>query len=381
MAKLGDICKFQSGGTPSKTNESFFGGSIPWITTVSLNDSLIDEKNAVDWITEEAINKSAAKIVPKQSIMIGTRVGIGKTAINRIEMSTSQDIIALLDIDELKWDKHFLCLFLLSRRDYLISQSRGATIKGIKIDTIANIDLPDYSLYTQRKIAANLDKVTHTIDLCNAILEKLDLLVKSRFVEMFGDKKYPYQELISLIIEGAGLSYGIVQPGDDGTGDMGVLRPVDIVDGSIVLDKIKFIDREIASGYQKTELTGKELLITVRGTTGVTAVSDKRFCGMNVTRGIAVIRYDEEKINPIYLNEYLKSDESQRYIQKNTRGATLKQINLSDLRIQKILVPPLELQQHFAAFVEQTDKSKLAVKQVLQKAETLKKALMQAYFG
>ena len=239
MAKLGDICKFQSGGTPSKTNESFFGGSIPWITTVSLNDSEIDADNAVDWITDEAINKSAAKIVPKDSIMIGTRVGVGKTAINRIEMSTNQDIISLLDIDESTWNKHFLCLFFVSKREYLLTQARGATIKGIKIDTIAELNLPDYSLETQKQIAANLDKVTRTIDLCNAILEKLDLLVKARFVEMFGEKQYPYQELFSLIIEGAGLSYGIVQPGDDGTGDMGVLRPVDLVDGRISTDSIK----------------------------------------------------------------------------------------------------------------------------------------------
>ena len=381
MAKLGDICKFQSGGTPSKTNESFFGGSIPWITTVSLNDSEIDADNAVDWITDEAINKSAAKIVPKDSIMIGTRVGVGKTAINRIEMSTNQDIISLLDIDESTWNKHFLCLFFVSKREYLLTQARGATIKGIKIDTIAELNLPDYSLETQKQIAANLDKVTRTIDLCNAILEKLDLLVKARFVEMFGEKQYPYQELFSLIIEGAGLSYGIVQPGDDGTGDMGVLRPVDLVDGRISTDSIKYIDRKIGAGFQKTELNGDELLITVRGTTGLTALTDKRFSGMNVTRGIAVIRYDAKMVDPIYLNEYLKSDESQRYIQENTRGATLKQINLSDLRIHKILFPPLDLQHEFAAFVAQTDKTKSTVQKVLEKAETLKKALMQEYFG
>ena len=62
--KLGDICRFQSGGTPSKKNPMYFNGTIPWITTVALNNKLIDEHNAVDWITKKAINESGAKIVP-----------------------------------------------------------------------------------------------------------------------------------------------------------------------------------------------------------------------------------------------------------------------------------------------------------------------------
>lgn len=177
------------------------------------------------------------------------------------------------------------------------------------------------------------------------------------------------------------MSYGIVQPGDDGTGDMGVIRPVDLVDGKISTASIKYIDRAISNGFKKTELTGDELLITVRGTTGITALTDKRFKGMNVTRGIAVVRYDRSKINPIYLNVYLNTDESQHYIQEHTKGATLRQINLFDLRKQEILVPPMELQSKMASFVTKIDKSKLTIQQSLDKLEMLKKALMQVYFG
>ena len=210
---------------------------------------------------------------------------------------------------------------------------------------------------------------------------KLDELVKARFVELFGDGNHPHIALIDLIIEGAGLSYGIVQPGDDGTGDMGVLRPVDMVDGKISTASIKYIDRSIGDGFKKTELYGDELLITVRGTTGITALTDIRFNGMNVTRGIAVVRYDRNKINPVYLNAYLNTDESQRYIQEHTRGATLQQINLSDLRVQQIMVPPLALQEQMAAFIEQTDKSKSVVQKALDEAQLLFDSLMQQYFG
>lgn len=381
MVKLGDICKFQSGGTPSKSNPLYFGGEIPWITTVALNGGIINEGNAVEWITEKALAESAAKLVPANSIMVGTRVGIGKVAINSVPMSTSQDVISLLEIDETRWSKPFLCRYLLSQTEFLQAQARGATIKGIKIDTLSKLLLPEIDLAQQYQIAAVFQKLTRLISLRQEQLDKLDELVKSRFVEMFDGGNYPHVALIDLIKDEAGLSYGIVQPGNDGTGDMGVLRPVDIVDGRISIDSIKYIDRSIGDRFRKTELTGDELLITVRGTTGITALTDFRFKGMNVTRGIAVVRYDREKIDPVYLNSYLNTEDSQQYIQEHTRGATLQQINLSDLRVQQVMVPSLPLQNQFSAFVSQTEKTKTAVQKSLQKLETLKKSLMQQYFG
>ena len=381
MAKLGEICAFQSGGTPSKNKPEYFGGEIPWISTTALNGGKINEADAVAWITPKAIRESAAKIVPANSIMIGTRVGIGKVAINTVEMSTSQDVISLINIDEDKWYKPYLCKLLLSKKDYFNSQARGATIKGIKIDVVANIDVPEIDYATQRKVAATLNKIDTLIVIRKQQLEKLDELVKARFVEMFGESEYPCNSLISLIIEGAGLSYGIVQPGDDGTGDMGVLRPVDFADGKIKTDSIKYIDRSLGDGFKKTELNGNELLITVRGTTGITALTDSRFKGMNVTRGIAVIRYDKKKVDPIYLNEYIKMEKSQQYIKEHTRGATLQQINLSELRDLEVVIPPLPLQRVFATFVERVDQQKQTVQQSLEKLELMKKALMQEYFG
>ena len=163
MARLGDVCIFQSGGTPSKSNDAYFGGTIPWITTVALNGSVIGNENAVEWITEQAIAESAAKIVPAKSIMAGTRVGVGKVAINNVPMSTSQDIISLLQIDESQWFKPFLCKFILSQSDYLNSQARGATIKGIKIDVLASLQLPSIPIEHQKHIASVLDQADTAI--------------------------------------------------------------------------------------------------------------------------------------------------------------------------------------------------------------------------
>ena len=257
----------------------------------------------------------------------------------------------------------------------------GSAQPQITRQGLEKVEIKYYPIEAQKKIVAILSKTRAVITAHHQQLQELDELVKARFVELFGDGNHPHIALIDLIIEGAGLSYGIVQPGDDGTGDMGVLRPVDMVGGKISTASIKYIDRSIGDGFKKTELYGDELLITVRGTTGITALTDIRFNGMNVTRGIAVVRYDRNKINPVYLNAYLNTDESQRYIQEHTRGATLQQINLSDLRVQQIMVPPLALQEQMAAFIEQIDKSKAAVQNALDETQLLFDSLMQKYFG
>ena len=281
--------------------------------------------------------------------------GIGRTTLYPAKSSVIGTMQYLLPKDNVL--PEYLCYVV--RYMHLERYFTGATIPHIYFRDYKNEQFNLESLDKQAEIIEILGKAESIILKRRKELAELDNLIKARFVELFGDRNDPQIELIDLIIDGAGLSYGIVQPGEDGTGDMGVLRPVDMVDGKIATTSIKYIDRSIGDGFKKTELTGDELLITVRGTTGITALTDERFKKMNVTRGIAVVRYDRNKINPVYLNAFLNADESQRYIQEHTRGATLQQINLSDLRVQKIIVPPMELQERFAAFAEQSDKSKV----------------------
>lgn len=259
--------------------------------------------------------------------------------------------------------------------DFAVGRSDGSLSPRVKWENLKNYTFELPPLTEQKKLAEVLWAISDTIQAYQELLTKTEELVKTRFAEMLGDGMYPISLLIDLIKEGAGVSYGIVQPGDDGTGDMGVLRPVDIVDGKISVKSIKYIDRAIGEGFKKTELTGDELLITVRGTTGTTALTDDRFAGMNVTRGIAVIRYDRRKINPVYLNAYFNTDKSQRYIQEHTKGATLQQINLSDLRLQEIPVPPMAQQEKMSAFITQADQSKSALQRTITSLQETKRSL------
>jgi type I restriction enzyme S subunit len=307
-------------------------------------------------------DRTTYKIVPRGYFAYNpSRINVGsvdwQSCEDRVIVSPLYVVFRVND----KLNQRYLLHYLKSDIALTLIKARasGSVRDNLKFSILSEFPINLRPIEEQQKIADTLDRIDRVIKLREEEIETLDNLVKSRFIELFGDGQYPKVALIDLIKEGAGLSYGIVQPGDDGTGGMGVLRPVDMVDGKISTASIKYIDRSIGDGFRKTELTGDELLITVRGTTGITALTDNRFIGMNVTRGIAVVRYDRNKINPVYLNAYLNTDESQRYIKEHTRGATLQQINLSDLRVQEIVVPPKEQQERMAAFVEQTDKSKL----------------------
>ena len=380
MARLGNIGTIITGNTPKTSdNRNYDSNDICFIKPSDIDDNELSDLCTSDYyISEYARDK--ARILPPQSVLV-TCIGIvGKVGINALECAFNQQINAIIP-NRKKCNYRYLAYAIQYEKPKLQNIANAPVVPILNKSQFSNIEIPLPPLDEQRKIAAVLDKVSDLIAKRRQQLDKLDEMVKARFVEMFGNKDYPHKELISLIKEGAGLSYGIVQPGDDGTGDMGVLRPVDFIDGKIDTSSIKYIDRAIAKRFKKTELSGNELLITVRGTTGITALTDKRFFGMNVTRGIAVIRYDSDKINPVYLNSYLKTDESQRYIQEHTRGATLQQINLTDLRVQQILVPPREQQDQFATFVKQIEKTKTTISRSLEKLKTLKKALMQEYFG
>ena len=371
MTKLGDIATYVNGFAFKPSDWSNEGLPIIRIQDLTGNSYQANRYNGT-YHPKYEVNDGDVLISWSASLVV--YVWKGEKAV------LNQHIFKVV-FDKSEVDKNFFVHQVQNILENAASEAHGATMKHLTKPVFDALPFYLPNIEKQKEIASVLDKVTELIALRKEQLAKLDQLVKSRFIELFENTNHPRVALIDLIKEGAGLSYGIVQPGDDGTGDMGVLRPVDMVDGRISTASIKYINRSIGDGFRKTELTGDELLITVRGTTGITALTDSRFRGMNVTRGIAVIRYDRNKIDPVYLNAYLNTQESHRYIQEHTRGATLQQINLSDLRIQEIMLPPMDQQRQLAAFVEQTDKSKLAIQQSLDKLELLKKSLMQEYFG
>lgn len=382
MVKLGEICAFQSGGTPSRNNEKFFGGNIPWVTTVSLNGSKIDESDAVSWITEEAIKQSAAKIVPANSIMIGTRVGVGKVAINLVDMSTSQDIVSLVGIDENKWYKEYLCKYLIGKSRYLNSQARGATIKGIKIDTLINLKIPEIPIEKQYEISQIIDRTRSIIEQRKQELSKLDELIKARFIELFGDIVLnPFSWEKDYL--------GVVCDVRDGTHDsphyhstgFPLVTSKNVTGGEIDLTDCSLIsEADFNKINERSKVDMGDIIMPMIGTVGKPVIVNVK--PNFAIKNVSLIKFkDNSRVLNTFIRSLLQSDYFDDAVLSKVRGGTQKFISLGDIRKLVVIVPPMELQNQFADFVEQADKSKIAVQKALDETQMLFDSLMQKYFG
>lgn len=151
--RLGKICKTIGGGTPSTKYPEFYKGDIPWISTVALGPNFIDGKSAKGFITKEAIEKSATHLIPKGSIMVGTRVGVGKCSINLIDMCTNQDICSIVELNE-NYNPLFIKHCLDCYQFYFDSIKKGATILGISSDDLKKVLIPVININVQNQFVS-----------------------------------------------------------------------------------------------------------------------------------------------------------------------------------------------------------------------------------
>ena len=265
-------------------------------------------------------------------------------------------------------DQQYLYYYLKSPvGSYYISELASGSVRdNLKLSILSEFRIPLPDIKTQKEIVATLDSLVHTINVCNAILKKIDLLVKSRFVEMFGDPinnplNWKKMQLQDIVTPDCTISYGIVQTGDDQEEGVPVFRPVDIVNRMPIRAELKKTTQEISDKYKRTILKGRELLITVRANIADTYIAGEEFKGCNVGRGIVPIRTDERIIRLEFLKQQIDNEHLNEWIKSKAKGITLIQLNMEDLRVLELIVPPLALQEQFADFVEKTDKSKFIV--------------------
>ena len=284
-------------------------------------------------------------------------------------------------------DRDFLYYYLASDKfqSNLQQRMKGGVQKHLGHKTIGEQDIPIIDINTQKRIVTVLNKSQKLIDKRKEQIEALDELVKSKFIEMFGEpfsntKGWEKQPLNKLVTDDCTISYGIVQTGEEQREGIPVFRPVDIVNNrKPKLEELKKTTEEISNKYKKTILQGNELLMTVRANIGDVCVIDEEFKGCNVGRGIVPIRVKEE-INPIFLKYQFESYRIQHELKALSKGITLIQLNMEDLRQFMLIVPPKELQNQFADFLKQVDKLKFEMEKSLKELEDNFNSLMQKAF-
>lgn len=164
---LGELCTMMSGGTPSTKFEEYYEGDIPWISTVSLGPNHIDGSTAKGYITQEAVDNSATKLIPAGNILFGTRVGVGKSSINDVNICTNQDIIAIIDIAESRFKRLFVKHVLDAYQPYYDSIKKGATILGITSEDLKDTLIPDAPIEVQMEYVAFAEQVDKSKFLSN----------------------------------------------------------------------------------------------------------------------------------------------------------------------------------------------------------------------
>ena len=253
---------------------------------------------------------------------------------------------------------------------------------------LKELQIPLPPIETQKQIAATLDKVTRIIAENKKLLEKYDLLIKSRFIEMFGDtvenpKQWIIEKLKSLtskIGSGATPKGGRESYISEG---ISLVRSMNVYNGFFEYEGLAHITEAQAKELDNVTLQENDVLLNITGASVARCcILPKDVLPARVNQHVSILR-TTEKLNPVYLSNLLISDTEQRVLLGigGAGGATREAITKTELESLDIPVPPLELQQQFAAFVQQIDKSKFAVQKSLEKAETLYKSLMQEYFG
>jgi len=352
----------------------------------------VDEKT--DRINESAIQR----INERSKLQLGDVLFSGTGSIGRTALVTEkptwwnikEGVYALTPQKEILDPKYLIYAFMSDViMTKVIEKATGTTIKSIPMKELVKIELPVPPLPEQQEIVTYLDNAFAKIDAIKANAEKsladAKALFQSALKEMMEPKEGWEEKTLSDIVDSdSAISYGIVQPGDDCINGVPVVRPVDLKRKHITLtDEIKRTSQANSDAYKRTLLNGKEILMCVRGTTGVVSLTDSTLEGCNVTRGIVPLKIQDETLrNFVYYS--IIAPIAADFIQHNTRGAALKQINIADVKLVPISLPSIVVQQSIVTTLDTLSAKVTQLQQnytrTLAECDALKQALLKQVF-
>lgn len=373
---LRDIATFRGGGTPSKAVTEYWDGAIPWATVKDFTSTKISATQ--DSISEAGLRNSSANLIPRGHVIIPTRMSLGKAAINEVDLAINQDLRALIPKEPL--DAGYLLHAVLSLKDTIIRKGAGATVKGITQDELYGLEIFFPPLDDQIRIAHLLSKVQGLITQRKQQLQQLDDLLKSVFLEMFGDpirneKGWDKVPLCSLGSINRGVSkhrprnapellggeYPLIQTGEVSKA------------GTYITSHSQTYS---AIGFAQSKLwPAGTLCITIAANIAQTSTLTFDACFPDSVVGF--IAYEGEAHN-LYVHGLFWF--FQAILEKNAPAAAQKNINLEILRGLQVPKPPLELQTQFASAVDKVESLRALYQQSLSDLEDLYGALSQQAF-
>ena len=363
MARLGDMLIPQT-KSKIKAGTGKENGKYKFFTSSNIQNKFIDEYQYDD-----------------TALIFGTG---GNASIHFCDEKFSTSTDCLVFFAKEKYILKTIYFYLSGNMNILENGFKGAGLKHISKQYILDIEIPLPPLEEQRKIAAVLDKVSDLIAKRRTQLDKLDELVKSRFIEMFGDviqntKLWPQYVFSDITTSRLGKMLDAKQ--QTGMCQYPYLANFNVQWFRFELNNLNEMDFN-ESDRIEFELRDGDLLVCEGGEIGRCAVWHNEIQSCYFQKALHRVRCKKEVVLPDYLAWWFKYNcDNKGFAAIEGAKATISHLPGAKLKALLVSVPPIELQNQFAAFVKQTKKTKSAISRSLEKLETLKKALMQEYFG
>lgn len=355
MAKLGDICTVVSGSTPKTGVAEYWDGTVKWITPAELNEDSFYITDSVRHITEYGKEKTGLSYLPKGTVILSSRAPIGKTAIAGCEMCCNQGFKNLICSDAVY--NEYLYFFLKSKTDYLNSLGRGATFKEISKSIVEKIEIPLPNIEKQHQIVKELKATRNLIAHRKQQLTKLDELIKARFVEMFGDPvKNTMDWEIKSLSELGELNRGVSKARPRNSPEL-LGGPYPLIQTGEVANAKTYIT-SFNSTYSEKGLAQSKmwpkgtLCITIAANIAQTSILTFDACFPDSVVGFI----SRNMTNELFIHYWFSF--FQKILDEQAPQVAQKNINLKILSELNVIVPPLSLQNQFADFVAEVDKSK-----------------------
>ena len=391
--KLSDVCDISSGGTPSRSNPAYFKGDIPWAKISDIEGA----ENGVVYATEEHISIEGlknirGKLFPKGTLLFAMYGSIGKVGISGRELSTNQAILGIRPRRDDEIDLQYLKTWFASNKQKLINQGRGVALKNLSATIVRNLEIELPHLNDQIRIAHLLGKVEGLIAQRKQHLQQLDDLLKSVFLEMFGPTNSDYADWPLVEIHHLAAKHkGAMRTGPFGSnllhseftleGDVAVLGIDNAVQNRFSWGERRFISNEKYRELQSYRIFPGDVIVTIMGTIGRSAVIPEDIPVAINTKHLAAITLNREIANPLFLSYAIHSSPFvlKQFASKN-RGAIMSGLNLGIIKETKIKRPPIALQNRFAEIHACVDRLKSRYQQSLTDLEALYGTLSQKAF-
>ncbi len=311
---------------------------------------------------------SAYKVVKRGQLVVGFPVDEGVLAFQEITpvgiVSPAYDVwnINTPQLVQAKYLERFLrSPIALS---YYRSKLRSTTARrrSLPQELFLTLQVPILEISEQKRVANILDQVDSLREKRIRSIVLLHDLAQSIFLEFFSREmsdSWPTASLSEVVSEGTIVTYGIVQAGDECPGGVPYIRTGDIRNGCVAAGNLRHTSAEIAAKFIRSRVEEDDIVMSIRATVGTTALIDKSLSGANLTQGTARIS-PGKRVTPLFLLNYLRSTEAQRWIQRRVKGATFREITLAMLRQLPVLLPPLSLQERFSELIGEIEEAQRA---------------------